>query len=298
MEIEITIETSRRLALKEWAPVPTDQQEPREAPASVEMEEREIFETAPELSPESLLPQPLRQPVRRLYRIEVGDGRRIEGHIEGTKRGRLRWERSELNERSFAALLALFDADRERAGEKYAALRLKLAKFFECRGCDAPDDLADETINRAARRLDHGEVIRAAEPIQYFYGVARNVLHEYWASAERQFLPLEDIAPAEHPRIDPQDMTRRRREIEERERLLELLDDCLRELTVETRKLLLEYYRDEKRARIEHRREMAERMGITVNALKIRVCRIRSKLERCVIERLSRISDRRGGQLR
>ena len=41
-----------------------------------------------------------------------------------------------------------------------------------------PEDCADETIDRVARRLAGGERIRTGDPISYFRGVARNVWHE------------------------------------------------------------------------------------------------------------------------
>jgi hypothetical protein len=50
----------------------------------------------------------------------------------------------------------------------------------------------------------------------------------------------------------------------------------------ENRELILDYYRGEQRAKIERRSELATRLGLTMNALGIRACRIRSKLETCV----------------
>ena len=48
------------------------------------------------------------------------------------------------------------------------------------------------------------------------------------------------------------------------------------------RELVVDYYRDARRQRIEGRRDLAARLGITMNALGIRACRIRSALETCV----------------
>jgi hypothetical protein len=53
-------------------------------------------------------------------------------------------------------------------------------------------------------------------------------------------------------------------------------------LRADQRELVVEYYRDAGRQKIERRREIAERLGITMNALGIRACRIRSTLEACV----------------
>jgi hypothetical protein len=43
-----------------------------------------------------------------------------------------------------------------------------------------------------------------------------------------------------------------------------------------------QYYRDARRQRIERRRDLAKRLGITLNALSIRVSRIRTALEASV----------------
>ena len=63
---------------------------------------------------------------------------------------------------------------------------------------------------------------------------------------------------------------------------LECLERCLQELNPDQRALVVAYYRDERRQRIERRRDMAKRLGITMNALSIRVGRIRTALEASV----------------
>jgi len=217
-----------------------------------------------------LLPRPLRQP-----------GAPAPCAVSGCRSvGRRKSVAWEMTEDAFRTLLARLDADWDRAGEKYALLRRKLAKFFECRGCHTPAELADETINRVARRLVEGEEILAFEPERYFYGVARNVLREYQESSAKQLFSLDDLSPAEHPRHDPIEARARAELRGQYERQLEQLETCLEQLPPAHRDLLLEYYRGEQRGRIEGRRELAARLGITVNALKIRVFRLRDALAR------------------
>lgn len=217
--------------------------------------------------------------------IMIETERRLVIRCVGSRRARAaEWE---LNQDAFAALLARLDPDPERAGAAYVRICQRLSKFFECRGCAAPADLADETINRVARRLAEGAEIRAAEPLPYFYGVARNVLREDQKSRAHQLLPLADLRPEEHPSENPQQTSDHEQTRWERERRLECLTSCLRELPDTARRLLLEYHRGEKRARIEHRQELAARLGITANALKIRVHRLRAALERRVNELLT-----------
>src|SRR5262245_54854713 len=102
---------------------------------------------------------------------------------------------------SFDRLLTLLDGDPERAGDRYEAIRRKLIKFLEWRGCMRPEEVADETMDRVARRVGQGEQIHSADPLRYFLGVARNVLRETWARERRE--RVEAQAPAAEPFYDP-----------------------------------------------------------------------------------------------
>jgi DNA-directed RNA polymerase specialized sigma24 family protein len=79
-------------------------------------------------------------------------------------------------------------------------------------------------------------------------------------------------------------------EHEEEQRVQELrlacLQACLTELSPDDRYLITTYYQGEGRVKIETRRELAAKLGISVSALRIRTCRIRSKLEESVKRRL------------
>ena len=53
-------------------------------------------------------------------------------------------------------------------------------------------------------------------------------------------------------------------------------------LPAESRELIVEYYREDKRGRIDARRTLAERLGVKSEALANRAQRVRDKLESCV----------------
>jgi DNA-directed RNA polymerase specialized sigma24 family protein len=182
-----------------------------------------------------------------------------------------------LTREAFDRLLHRLDSDRERAGEKYELIRHKLIKFFDYRGCDTPEQAADETINRVARRIEEGEEIRAADAAAYFHGVARNVLREYWARPERRLRPLDEVPAAELARAG--DVPSPDEEAEER---WQCLERCLGQLTAGQRDLVTTYYAWGRGERIGNRRELCGKLGMTQNALRIRVHRIRLSLERCV----------------
>ena len=62
----------------------------------------------------------------------------------------------------------------------------------------------------------------------------------------------------------------------------ECLERCLEQLPPDNRDLVLRYYQQERKAKIEHRKSLATELGIAVNALRIRAHRIRLVLQRCV----------------
>src|SRR6266480_7044567 len=97
-----------------------------------------------------------------------------------------------LTQEAFDRLLASMGGDRESAGEQYLETRSKLVRFFEWRGCPFPEDHADETINRVARRLAEGETI--LNPAGYCFGVARMLLLEINKASLRQQQALEELS--------------------------------------------------------------------------------------------------------
>lgn len=174
-------------------------------------------------------------------------------------------------------LLELLDPDPAQAAREYAQLRVRLTRLFEWRGAHFPEDLVDETISRVARRLDEGVEIESDDPYRYFCGVAHMVFKELLRERRRE-RKLQDPAhwPQEHFLEDEPEDPR-----------MDLLQACLDELPADQRELLLDYNQGDGRERIENRRAIARRLGVPLNALRIRVHRIRTKLEGCVYERMA-----------
>jgi DNA-directed RNA polymerase specialized sigma24 family protein len=175
-----------------------------------------------------------------------------------------------LSREAFEALLARLDPDPERAGERYEDVRLRLVKFFQWRQAASPEDLADETIDRVSQRLREDGTIQPQNWPAYFHGFARNMLREHWKEQARHRPP--PLRLATEPAVEG----------DSRERRLECLDRCLAALSEDSRALVLEYYQLQRGAQIEHRKHVAEEHGIPLNALRLRVHRIRLRLEVCV----------------
>jgi DNA-directed RNA polymerase specialized sigma24 family protein len=184
-----------------------------------------------------------------------------------------------LGAEGLARVLEALDPDRDRAGEKYEVLRRKLIRFFEWRRGRFPEEMVDEVIDRVARRLAEGERIQTADAPRYFLGVARNVLRESWAQPPAPEELTDAVAEAASLARDP---VVEAETVERAEAWMACLERCLERLPVESRELVLLYHQDQKRTRIDRRRELARRLGIGPNALRIRVCRLRAALEACV----------------
>jgi RNA polymerase sigma factor (sigma-70 family) len=175
----------------------------------------------------------------------------------------------ELTEAAFDKFLSWLHPDREKAGKKYEDIRHHLIIILNCRGCAEAEDLADETINRVIRRAQQIADTYQGDPEPYFITVAHNLFLEYAAKRQtRSELPADLPQP---PESDP-----------EEEREYECLERCVQVLTPANRDIVLQYYQENKQAKIDHRKKLADKMGIALNALRIRAYRIRANLEQCI----------------
>jgi DNA-directed RNA polymerase specialized sigma24 family protein len=183
---------------------------------------------------------------------------------------------------AFRHLLTWLDEGVDSDGQRYLEMRRRLTSYFGRKRCLSPDELADETLNRAARKLEeHGE-ITDTPPARYCYIVAKFVFLEYLRSAEHRQTSLDDGRGVPDALTGPAMPRADEAGVGVDEKRFGCLDRCLRQLTGSDRALILEYYAGDEGLRIEHRRELAARLGLTANALTIRACRIRGTLEACV----------------
>ncbi|MFL6229777.1 MAG: hypothetical protein ACJ741_13480 [Pyrinomonadaceae bacterium] len=188
-----------------------------------------------------------------------------------------------LTPRAFRRLLDWLDEGNTSDGLKYLEMRRRLVAYFDRKNCATPDDLADETLTRVARRLEEESgVIAGDTPARYCYIVARFVFLEYLRETQRDNALANDLR--QRPRADDPFAPEVDDEQKTKERRLNCLEQCLDGLEAASREIIARYYVGKARVKIEHRRALAEELGITMNALSIRACRIRDKLEACVRE--------------
>jgi len=169
----------------------------------------------------------------------------------------------DLSEESFFRLLARLNADPMLAGEEYEKLRARLIYFFERKGCRTPAELSDETINRIARKVEEG--IEIEDVFKFSYGVARLVLLEHWRDPKREWDQLDQRLSS--PKSD--------REFDDRH--MECMEKCLQALPSEERDLIVKNCILDKKGK----EELAGALGLTMNALRIRAFRIRTRLHEC-----------------
>ena len=176
--------------------------------------------------------------------------------------------------------------DRNALAEgKCLEIRRKLTFFFSARGCPEADDLAIETLLRVAGKCRDVDASGYADRTGYFYGVARNVLHEWQRGASSEADGRESFR-AELVRLPVPDSD----VWAEKERVHRYLGLCLSKLDSRARELILGYYREDGGAKIAHHKALAAEFGKSVNSLRIEVHRIRKALRDCLFQRLRNVS--------
>lgn len=174
----------------------------------------------------------------------------------------------QLDERTWAQLLAFVGG---QAG--YARLHARLSTFFRWRGAHDHDALADVVLDRVARRLAE------PEPPQHAAAFALGVARLVWLEQGRVEARRVDAEGLEAPAPEADDDSH-----------LRALQHCLEGLGPDDRKIVLAYYTATTgRERIDGRQRLAERLGVTLNNLRVRAFRLRSRLEACVGQALSAV---------
>ena len=165
----------------------------------------------------------------------------------------------------FSNFIEWLDAGVPSNGQSYVDMHRRLRAYFARKGCAVPDDLADETLSRVARRLEEEGSITGVTPAHYCYITARFVLLEHLRVPGRVPLPRDLRQPPA-------------RDDDSAERDLARLEQCLDGLDPRDRELILAYYSGPRAGRVAARRDLAARFHLSANALTIRASRLRERL--------------------
>jgi hypothetical protein len=162
----------------------------------------------------------------------------------------------------FDLLLFWLNPDREKAAAKYEMVRRRLIEIFASRGFANADSLADTTIDRVISKVPQVADGWVGDPLIFFLAVAKKIILE-------NSKPPRTILPPPPP-PDPDKLEREDRCIEKGLQLLSLED----------RELVLEYVDGNKKTR----QEIANRLGITLNALRLRIYQIKKTIRPTIKE--------------
>ena len=174
-----------------------------------------------------------------------------------------------LNREALERLLKRIGPDREAAAREYDSFRTRLVGFFEVRRARSPEALADEALDRVARKLEEGATIQNLRA--YLYGVAKLVWLEAEKRRAQERAALRELRAFPDP--EPPGVVEAR---------VECLERCLRALPEESRNLIVRYYEATGSSHFDRRKLLAAQLGISYATLKTRAYRIRVRLEECL----------------
>jgi len=177
-----------------------------------------------------------------------------------------------LNKEMLDKVLSLLDPDKEQAALEYAKLHERLTRFFDWNNAVDPGALADEAMDRLGKRALDDQVeggVRSAS--SFLLGIARHLLQEERRRQSRDVearrlwtATLDGSSPAESERMD------------------EAVRSSLAKMKPDGRKLIEAYYRHSGGLKIKAHQDLALAYGLSLNALRNRVFRLRKELESSV----------------
>lgn len=173
---------------------------------------------------------------------------------------------------AFTALLHFLDPeDPDEANNKYLRLQRKLVGYFNLKGMFDPITDAEDALQRAGKKILEGVPIPDID--RFCMGIARNIVMERLRNRRREesaFIRFMEISNDENTKTD---------------RITELMKQCFEKLLPADRDLLISYCKvSPGKSRAEHRRQLAEDRGWSIEALRTRVTRLRRVLTDCVKE--------------
>ena len=201
------------------------------------------------------------------------DGEKVFKLVEQKTELKKDWE---MTQSAFKRLLEWFGEETGTGEQRYLEIHQRLVSYFDRKNCPWPDEMADETLNRVARRLQEEGSITDITSAHYCYILARHVFLESLREPEPE--PLDDSSGSGQAVVDPKLIE----EQEEKERRLNCLERCLQKIKPDERAIILRYYYGEQRIKIENRKALAAELGISIAELRVVACRIRQRLEPCV----------------
>jgi RNA polymerase sigma factor (sigma-70 family) len=170
------------------------------------------------------------------------------------------------NREAFDSFLSRLEPELRDSEQRYKRVRQKMIKFFEWRRCEDSYSLADETITRILKNVREGEEIRSLNPYSYVYAIAMNIFREYLREKKKQ----NEIRSTTQELLSEQDLSIWPEDIQD------CREACLNSLSSKDRRLITLYYRNAYDKEV-----LARELGMSYNALRVQVYRIKKELRAC-----------------
>ena len=184
-------------------------------------------------------------------------------------------ERPALNSELFTSFLRKLSpdgAEKERC-EIYLKLQDRLINFFTIKGITDPAGATYETIDRAIVNIGAGAVV--PDVTRYCFGIARHIASEKYRILQRETSAFRAFVDAVNNSCS-----------ELVDRIYTALKPCFEQLNESERQLLVRYFGEaEGESRAERRRQLAKTKDTSMQALRLRVMRLRKDLANCVEKR-------------
>ena len=185
-------------------------------------------------------------------------------------------------------LLNWYDPDLDKARAELQRHHRSLLIFVRRRGIGDVEGVVGEIFARLVAKLAAGQVpeVRSeGERGRFLAGYARNVCWEFLKEQKSNVVSLDDMsgAGALSKACAVEAGAQANLEMSElRGSARACFGRCMETLKPEDAEMLLEYYRGEEGAQIAIRKGLAQRLGLTMNALALKVRERRKTLRRCV----------------
>jgi RNA polymerase sigma factor (sigma-70 family) len=178
-------------------------------------------------------------------------------------------KKTNLTPELFEALLGWLDSNKEAAGQKYERIRLRLIIFFAGKLFVNAEDLADETLDRVAQKVQEKDFSHQSSVDSYIYSVARYIALE----SNREKILFDEL---------PTEISVSTADTSANHRQMNFLENCLSQLSPLNRRIFIEYYLIAEKNADSLRQQLADEIGISLTALRVRIYRIRQILMNCV----------------
>ncbi len=180
-----------------------------------------------------------------------------------------------MTDKSLNVLLESFTENQDEAGRAYTNLRNSLVRYFQIKGDFDADEAADATLDRVAAKL--AQNTKVDNLTKYSFGVARLIFLERLRTAEKA-----GTAQTEFYAQQKSDKT------DEQTDDFSIFRECFDVLIDEEKEILKNYFADLPFANLTaHREDLSLKYNVSLNNMRLKVFRLRQRLENCLKNKLS-----------